>query len=699
MTDSFAAAGTTPNPSLPPGKGLLVQGLPVVLDIDGKLESLIEDTLNGDEQFRGGPVANQGTDRRGMPTVNYGSPGERWPGLAAAVDRPKIRLNQLYWPTGMSRYGEMWVMMSGRDASLLTSYAWNKSQPSFNWQPSQTFRLLPTYYAKDVSVSWRYDNDPAFSAKMYVESITGVSRWVYPALEPDDLVCVHLVDYRYYLQQIGFGCTPSGYPVVTGAPDPFAELPGRHHATPRTWKQLCDACLAQAQITTTNTNNITNDLLVPSPDVFDRCGDNLAHLMDAIAESMGGRWNYYFDGKASLAAGYRLDEHRDLPSMFKARLDNLSFGPLPGPSWSHLVVLYPKCINGKVLTYGERYYWQMMLHGGKNPDDIAAMTPIDPITNTFGVDTQSHQINGMPGVAHVVHSSCLAQFADVDTVAPVNEAALRKLTQYIAKWAVHNSYTSNDATMTAIGAPGVRIHQHIGWHEFIMVDFGVEGAPEYRLRTGGEWSEARGALPEKQAPPELVTTRKRRLKTHVRCAKIPPPRINLSYDHTVPVVIEPYFKIKSAYTLPYGLFPGSYAYGTYVVYNTGTSSWDNSDPLLDDVKIYDPRHLACALPGEIVHCRWSDERKRWEVDEAYGLHRKAVVKAVAGIPAGGSGACEIYHNDAATGMQVTVHLIWMDQGQPVAYDKEIYIHHDSGEKRWWMPGAECPGGTSGSSSH
>ena len=668
----------------PQGEGLWIDGLPVVMDVSRQLEDLIDQSFHGDAFFAPQPVANRLWDRRSLPTTSYGSPGEIFPGHVQIQERPALRLNQLYWPNGASRWSEMFVVMAWDDMRSLVRQTWQDSDFGRAWRS-----WVPAYTGvRPACVELYYpqpEHSQAYWARrlpLYVESVRVLGNDNIFGNSPSTaFALVHLVDVRFYWQHIGFGCSPSGRPVATAAPDPFYCLPRRGRETPVTWELLLQEIADQLQTYISYHDHEWN--YDPSPDEFCRPGVNVAHLLDAIAVTLGARVIKQPSSVELSTATRAFLSQGDVEVTGYAGQG--MFGANGPPAFDHLLVLYPKCIDGHVVTCGEKYYWQLLPWTGKcDREDLDGQTPVDASSAWTSAAPQ-----GIPGYTHVVYSACHADLRGTDT-APSNLSTLQNMTREIMSQAATWHYAQFEGSVERLG---VEFQSPPGNCDYALFNFGVEDSPRYVLTANGEPRAARGTQPQTSAPPELLKVCDRRLSTIFIQCRQPAPQVNLSYDNRVPIVLEPYFKIVDAYDAD-RLVPGGWAYGDWVVWDADTEDWVlgtavATDSKLQEVKIYDQQFHACALVDEVVHCRWSDERDRWEVDVPHGLSRKGKVTAAAGIPADDSGAVEIYKLGEATGVQVTAYLDWMHDGVGVSQNKEVHILYDTPEQRWWIPGAQC----------
>jgi hypothetical protein len=695
-TPAIAVAATaTPSNNI---NGLSVGGYAVLMDEGARFESLINGSLGGDVFYRRQPVPNRVIDRRSATVPSIGSSGLPLP-QDVEQPRPPLRLNQLYWPNGATRWSELFVAMDFATLYPLLREAWT----DVNFFPVTEWQRQPYYHAKPVNVAWCYPPldlaaDPQYPRNAYYAQTQLYIESVYPVTysnESSDIFLVRLVDVRFYWQSIGFGCPPAGRPSATAAPDPYLRLPYRGKKDAPlilTWNNLFDQLAADLNC---SISYVTHSWWAkPSPDEFNRPGENAAHMLDAAAISLGSRVTRLLDGVLRLT--YVEDAQAQMLAnnqrIYRTQGDCNSMSP---PGFDYLMVMYPRTVTGHVITHRERYYWQLLAYNPKlnSLTTLSVVTPVDELDHLWDDDEWIEKAFGVPGNCHVVYSSMHAWFSKNESTVPENIDNLRNMTRAIYYDAAGWNYRQWEGDWeSAVARPFVPI----GNTDHAILDLGTEGAPQTLLAQVSHRITPPKHVEQPEEPPELLTIRERRVTTRFVCGRYPPTRVSLCFDDTVPIVIEPHFKIKTDGSFDV-LRPGSQGKADYVVYDTNTFAWVSADPVLEDVFVYDPRYLAFALVGEVVRVIWSDERARWEIETPQGLQRKAVVRKVGGIAAGAKGYCEIYSKDLATGIQVEAELMWMDQGQSISYDKEIHVLYDSSERRWWIPGAECQGGSSTSS--
>jgi hypothetical protein len=169
----------------------------------------------------------------GLPVPNYPAP-------------PRLKVNQLYWPTGASRWARGYFLCTENTKKSLTTISnkrdWTLKAVTELGTLETTLHLLPPRPVSNVDGST-------------------TNLWLLP-----------VVDDRYYWQFMDFGNT-----------------------TINTWSSLIDDIAIRLGISITKDTPAT-DYISPDATLFNRKYDNAAVVLDAVAHSIGHRITRDLDG-------------------------------------------------------------------------------------------------------------------------------------------------------------------------------------------------------------------------------------------------------------------------------------------------------------------------------------------------------------------------------------------------------------------
>ncbi len=195
----------------------------------------------------------------GLPIVNWPAP-------------PALRLNELYWPTGATRWacGLFLCTKAVKDRIVAKAY------------PGSTHVVQTLGFGDDLDGT---TDTPANATSMYLLTPRPVTKWRNSPSGPDggadvgnagDLWLLPLVDERYFWQYRSFGDN-----TVT---------------TSTTWANLFTTLGTQLGTTISVQSSVEGAYLNPDPTDFSRRFDNAALMADAAAWSVGRRIVRKLDG-------------------------------------------------------------------------------------------------------------------------------------------------------------------------------------------------------------------------------------------------------------------------------------------------------------------------------------------------------------------------------------------------------------------
>jgi hypothetical protein len=263
-------------------------------------------------------MAAIGDTHVGLPFANYPAP-------------PPLALNQLYWPTGASRWAIGYFLMAKEDLDELGT-------------SSSSFALE----MNDV-------DDDAFSITLYILESRPIS-----AGDEDQLVLLTLVDERYWWQFKSIGDV----------------------SEPASWS----AAFASIGLVTAPT--VSADYLIPDATEIARRYENAAVLLDAMAASVGQRVVRKFDGTTEVVTAATSTTR--LTSQIDAA-DKIAGGMVTRyPVPAQVRVVFPKIANG-CLKDGEVY--TKTANAPSSLTTVASMTKIIHSTAYADVSTDGSTID------------------------------------------------------------------------------------------------------------------------------------------------------------------------------------------------------------------------------------------------------------------------------------------------------------------
>lgn len=639
-----------------------------------------------------------------LPRFNYGP-------------RPQLAFNQLYVPGGACRHTELNVLIRMDQHGDLLTRAWgDRNYSSGIWKRGESIRrsLPRPFHTNPVTVTLNYfSKSVPIEIPMFVADYRKLTGFLHKsAPDQDNIWAVRLVDSRYFWKYRAFGGMPVGRP--PSAP-PDADTPGHEKAVATldtwwTWDQLLDTLSDAAN------DYIAADAIDSAkwgyPDLVEwgRPFDSVDMLIDALAASVQRRLT------ADITGRYRLEEWTTLnePMHFYDSADRgISYGvtaggyAYKGPRCERVLIAFPRNYQGHVLCGPDRWYW-CMVSNNKAPGEwnIAG----DPPTVA---DAECTEWAYAPGIetawgqhpsVDVVYSTCQAYFPNQESC-PENKDFLYMLARQIAVARFGWQYGSATGEFYVAGPP-VRT-DYSGHVDYLLYDLATELPPAYELHTPPDVKDAMGVVKE-VGKPELREVWGYKLgclvKTHDEDFGA---RHCLAQDKSVPVVLSPWFWIPTkdddqdpqTPDVMDAFHPGT-SRKAHLVQLVGTS-WEEVTHVINEgeqneetvptliIDLYDPQYQLFALSTltEPIRAKWSCERNRWETAFPQGLIRKA--KTTELIPAGGKGDAEVYLDDEATGVIIEVELPWMHMDQDIQSGKEIAVHYDSAERRWWIFATEC----------
>lgn len=647
----------------------------LLLDHDGTVSDFLNDYLHATWTLRRKPLVHE-YDNRAMWSMNNTQHGTMLPRIPYS-DRPTLKINQLYWPAGASRYAEMYAVVDQATLGKILKKAWN-----IELRPEGTDLFIKTESGEDllrrvnetVDLAVRYPGDLDIDIPMYVADYR-ILGGKYNAPWATKLCLVHLVDERFFWQQMGFGGQCQGRP-ATGPPAP--DFPTRAEgATWWSYTKLFEELLASVHVTDYQLSISHSGYAYPDPVEWCRPFESVGVMLDAAAASTGLRISRDLTGTLRLlnpweAWTYAFTEIEDNEDVWNAQAGG---SYQPGPRFSRLLMAFPRNYQGHVDCTPDRWYWALVQNNLGHTDDYNSHELIDESCYTWSA-ILDESLFGTPGVNEVVYSSHYAYFDDPTDICPDNWVALKTQAFLIFRdRALWNDriykWESLDIGITPV--------QPSPLLDYTLYDFATEGRCEYELHIPPQDPDS-----EAHSPPRLEKTRNRMLNTfQVALSTDQHPRHSLNQDGSPLTPERPYFEIQTA-----ALKPGGSASAKWVYWDDTGGTWDYPSAVLSPT-VYDPYHRAFALPDEVVRCEWHCERKQWEVCEVRGLRRNAVVTETGGISAGSTGTVTIYKDDVATTTTVEAELVWMDMAQDLAEDAEIAIWYNIDEERWIIDGAEC----------
>lgn len=239
----------------------------------------------------------------GLPIANYPEP-------------PEARINQLYWPTGATRWARGYFLAADPAVTRIISKSANYTTP------------LDLKIANSDAVS-------GLTIKVYLLPPRPIT---YSEASNDraQLWLIPVVDERYFWNH--------QYGAVDLATDPAT-----------TWAELYDDLTTQAGIAAANAISISPpaSYLIPDKNELQRINDNAAVLLDAVCLSTGHRFVTKFDGK------HTPERPSSAQTIIDAR-NNTTFQKIAGGAGTAFaaastLVTFNKFKDGRPLESGEQY--------------------------------------------------------------------------------------------------------------------------------------------------------------------------------------------------------------------------------------------------------------------------------------------------------------------------------------------------------
>ena len=559
--------------------GMTVAGLPVLLDHKDQVAGLLRNWLDPQWTMREQPLASYSDAESTIPTIPY-SP------------RPILKCNQLYWPTGASRYAELTVLMTQTHLRALIHEAWGLDWDDERGYDPPSGENLLQYVADSVNVKIKY---PDWSADipMYVADFKYIT-FQYTTDPRERLVAVRLVDDRFWWQTTGYGGSCVGRP-ATGPPAP--SFPTREVGdTWKTWYELFEELFASVHVPVAATGTSkqrwsisqTNldDYEYPDPVAFNRPFESVGLLLDAAAASVGARITRNFDGYVHVhCAGedeMTTSDVVDDPYPTGSSQERVIIGGrnMPPPRFNRLLVKFRRITNNHYDDV-DPYYWMLINNNIANTTDWANIEVVDESNYTWSA-LINKSAYGTLGVTDVVFTTFHAHFPDPEASTPTNYDACKKAAQLIARDRMVWNHRTQQFT---ISASALFVLEVSAFEDYVLYDIGTEIEPKTYLEESGKESDS----------PVMKTEINRKITTTVGSVNSDMwPRHILCQGQEVILPEYSYFKYSEMVDQ---VGPGGEFLANYVVYDGDTDvaaeargdAWDvPAGDALDEFTIYDP---------------------------------------------------------------------------------------------------------------
>ena len=660
--------------------GVTVADQPVLLDHNRQIQDLIDRWLPADYGCAMTRMPWQVDEPPGLPRLPWSPP-------------PRLRLNQLYWPTGATRWAQLSVLVTREAAAAILTDAWQPSEGQGLYSLTTTATPgdegLVRVQATTVPLRIKHPMLDV-TIDMYVADYRQLSTRYDAGDTHTPLVLLRLVDERFYWQTMGFGGNCTSRP-ATGPPVPL--FPSREYG--ETWWGWLDVFAALFESVHVDDYELDTGYETeawyqePDPVEFCRPFEPVGPLLEAACCSIGARLVRDKNGTVRVEKhGTAYDQYHELITDIESVSADLDCPAIlgeelrtPGPRGNRLLVAFPRNVQGHVTQ--DDYYWALLFNSDDDTSPAQGIHYVDQRSELWA-DLTSTTAYGTLGVTDVVHCTAYAYWDDPDDTAPQNLTTLQSIARGLMArsqgWTARHRgrfWTQRLANLSPWIATG--------FHDYQLYDLGTEHPRTYRLESSNE--------PDAPASEVALTSEcERHLSTlSVATTEDLRPRRAWIQDRSVPLLPErPYFYVGAQGT---PLSPGGSTLATWVIYDETSSTWldaatEDGSPGLE-VTIYDPYHLAYVLPQETVQCEWDDKHERWVVCVPHGLRRHGTVIEAGGISPDASGTVRVYKNDVGTDHTIEAELCWMHMDKSLAQDTEVSCWYNSEEQRWIIDGAEC----------
>lgn len=609
----------------------------------------------------------------------------------------RLRLNQLYWPIGATRWGQLTALVTRETAGEILHNAWRPDKSVIANVPGGGEDFVHDWRATTVPVHLKYPYIDT-TVDLYVADYYPLVRWGHHirTTDEDAVVLLRLVDERYWWQQMALCGQCGRYP---NNQKPNRYLPSREKDEPwLTWVEFIGLILDELHVTDYELDSISEERGYPDPIVFGKPYESIAVVLDAVCASLGMRLVRRLDGHVSLQSAnsrHLLQPISENPepeldkNEFMSSMTLLGEPHMFGPRGGRLLIAFQRNLQGHAVDSGpDQYYWALVCQ-----EFQTELTYIDESCHPWS-QAQSTLGYGTLGVTNRVYVSAYAYFEDPSEDCPTNIEDLKKMAQTLAfEWFNRVIWGWSTDVRWSVSYP-----YHIRYLcDYLLYDLGTEHPPRPRLVTQGDDDTPVSSV-------ELRQDCRRNLSSYQ--ATFTPnnavPDLMAMQFRDVPLLPDPaWFEIEEEEEQggTAALLPGESATAKWVVYDedageNNDGAWVDPDtedgsPGLTGITIHDPGHLACALSGERVRCEWSNVNQRWEACQAYGLRRNCQVTEQGGIEAGQAGTATIHHDGSLSGIEIEVELDWMDMDKDLRLNHEIAAWYNVGEQRWIIDGAEC----------
>ncbi len=339
--------------------------------------------------------------------------GLTWPNYPPL---PDIRLNQLYWPTGASRWSIGYFLASTAQTELITEAAFPTS-------------------GTNTSLELKVTSNNTFTAQMFLLTPRKVSC----VDDGNNLWLLPLVDERYYWQDRNVG----DFEVVTES------------GSSTTWAELVSQLASQLGITITTEDAADSKYLTPDATELTRRFDNAAVMLDAVAHSTGRRLVRWPDGTIRLTnwstaadqLTVNIAAHTPWTQIAGGDLD---YGPVPA-----IVRIVARAYDNGTIQPGQTFDYS----------EAAGLHLTDPVTTA---DTE-----------HTIHTTAQANWPLDSSGSPIapqpeNDVNLDNLAEQIASDYYDSTIIAYDRTFN-----GIKIWEPGGYDDHILYQFGGEfGRPD-----------------------------------------------------------------------------------------------------------------------------------------------------------------------------------------------------------------------------
>lgn len=213
-------------------------GFPLANDVDQGVGSFLDKNLNTEDLRDLAPsIARVGSQADGLAWPNYPAP-------------PKIRPNQLYWPTGASRWALGYFFADDTSKDKIVEAAHSSS---------------------NVALKLRVVQNETFTANLFLLT----PRRISDVPDGNNVWLLPLVDERYFWQ--------------------FNDIGDFTVTTSSTWAGMFSQLGSQLGVTI-SADSVAAAYLIPDPTQLTRQGGNAGVLLDAVAHSVGQRIVRHPDG-------------------------------------------------------------------------------------------------------------------------------------------------------------------------------------------------------------------------------------------------------------------------------------------------------------------------------------------------------------------------------------------------------------------